>query len=81
MVKVKLAYDINDNYANGEFTERRYEIQDFLRNYFGKKYANELVPKHEEQIKKEIMERLNTQILDRAEVRGVLFDKLDLFQM
>jgi flagellar FliL protein len=60
---------------------RQYQLRDFTRTYFSGKNAAELRPENEARIKNEIRELINTTILDRARVRQILFDKLDLFEM
>jgi flagellar FliL protein len=81
VVKINLAYTQNDNAAANEFTDRRYELQDWLRKYFASKRADELRPANEESIKTDIREQINNNVLDKARVRSILFDKLDIMQM
>jgi flagellar basal body-associated protein FliL len=52
-----------------------------VRRYFSGKSAGELQPENEARIKNEIRELLNTTILDKARVRVILFDRLDLYEM
>jgi flagellar FliL protein len=80
-VDMILGYDLNDNATATELTSRLYELRDFTRIYFSGKTAAELQPENEARIKSEIRELINTTILNRARVRLVLFDKLDLFEM
>jgi flagellar FliL protein len=81
VVKVNIGYDENDNATATELTSRRYVMQDFLRNYFSKKYAEELQPENEARLKNEIKELLNTTVLDKARARIILFDKMDIVEM
>jgi flagellar FliL protein len=81
VVKINLGYDENDNASANEFTARRYVMQDFLRNYFARKYVEELKSENEARLKNEIKELLNTQVLDKARVRAVLFDTMDIIEM
>ncbi|MDR2510816.1 MAG: flagellar basal body-associated FliL family protein [Spirochaetaceae bacterium] len=76
-----LEYDLNDNSTQTELIARRAQMQDFVRRYFSSKYAAELQPENESKVKNEIKELLNTTILDKARVRGVLFTQFDLFSM
>jgi flagellar FliL protein len=78
VVKLNIGYDEGDNATASEFTQRRYVMQDFLRNYFARKYAEELKPENEARLKNEIKELLNTQVLDKARARIFLVDKMDL---
>jgi flagellar FliL protein len=79
-VDMIIGYDMNDTSASGEFTQRQYELRDFLRRYFMQKTAAELRPENEEQVKREIRELLNTQVLDKARVRIILFNTLDVME-
>jgi flagellar FliL protein len=79
-VEMIFAYDENDNTAGAEFSSRRAEIHDSLRQYFRNKTAEQLRPENEEQVKREIQQRLNTQILDKARIRKVLFRSFDVME-
>jgi len=81
LVKVNFGFDEKDTVTQNELTGRRYQIQDFLRNYFSRKSAEELRPENEARVKNEIKELLNTTVLDKARVREVLFDKKDVVAM
>jgi flagellar FliL protein len=80
-VEVILQYDLNNVAAQTELTSRQYDLRDFVRRYFSSKYAEELAPEHEERLKRDIQETLNTRFLDTAKVRNVLFLKLDMIEM
>ncbi|MDR1363848.1 MAG: flagellar basal body-associated FliL family protein [Spirochaetaceae bacterium] len=80
-VDMIIGYDLNDNATATELTGRLYELRDFVRRYFSSKTAVELQPENEAHIKNEIRELLNTTVLDKARVRIILFDKLDLYEM
>ncbi|MDR0662817.1 MAG: flagellar basal body-associated FliL family protein [Spirochaetaceae bacterium] len=80
-VDMIIGYDLNDNATAGELNSRLYELRDFVRRYFSSKSAGELQPENEARIKNEIRELLNTTILDKARVRIILFDRLDLYEM
>jgi flagellar FliL protein len=80
-VDVILQYDLNNVAAQTELTARQYDLRDFMRRYFSSKYAAELAPEHEERLKRDIQETLNTRFLDTAKVRNVLFLKLDMMEM
>jgi flagellar protein FliL len=77
-VEMIIAYDLNDLNASAELTSRRYELRDFVRRYFTGKYASDLVPEREDELKKEIREMLNTRFLDIARARVILFNRLDV---
>ncbi|MDR0383414.1 MAG: flagellar basal body-associated FliL family protein [Spirochaetaceae bacterium] len=78
-VDMILGYDLNDTATATELTSRLYPLRDFTRRYFSGKTSTELQPENEARIKNEIRELINTTILDRARIREVFFDKLDLF--
>jgi flagellar FliL protein len=80
-VEMVLQYDLNNAAAQTELTARQYDLRDFVRNYFSSKYAEELTPEHEERLKRDIQETLNTRYLDTAKIRNVLFLKLDMMEM
>jgi flagellar FliL protein len=80
-VDMIIGYDLNDNATATELTARVYELRDSIRSYFSSKSADNLQPENESRIKNEIRERLNTTVLDKARIRIILFDKLDLYEM
>jgi flagellar FliL protein len=75
-----LEYDMNDTATQTELIGRKTQLIDFFRRYFSGKYAPELQPGNEALIKSEIQELLNTTILDKARVRGVLFTQFEVFE-
>jgi hypothetical protein len=79
-VEMYIGYDLNDQSASLEFTSRRFELRDFVRRYFAGKYAAELVPEREKELKADIREMLNTRFLDVARARVILFNKLDVME-
>ncbi|MDR0443126.1 MAG: flagellar basal body protein FliL [Treponema sp.] len=80
-VDMIIGYDKDNSEASLELIGRRYELQDFVRRYFTGKYAADLAPEREEELKKEIREQLNTRFLDTARARIILFKKLDVMDM
>ena len=80
VVDMVVGYDLNDNAASTEFTGRLYELRDFVRMYFRSKMADELKPENEARIKQEIVELLNTKVLNSARARIILFNQLDVMQ-
>jgi flagellar FliL protein len=75
-----IGYDPNDNAAGTEFTARQDQIRDFLRRYFLSKTAAQLRPENEDQIKRELREQINTQIMDKARIRIILFNTFDVME-
>jgi len=78
VVDMIIGYDMNDNQAAGELTGRLYELQDFVRSFFKSKLADELKPENEPRLKQEILERLNTRLLNSSRARIILFRQLDV---
>lgn len=81
VVNVILGYDLNDKNAQTELTNRLYELKDFIRNFFSNKYAADLSPENESDLKIQIKTALNESILQNAKVREVLFQQLDVIEM
>ena len=81
VVDMVIHYDMNDNAASSEFTGRLYELRDFVRMFFRSKSADELKPENEPRLKQEIIELLNTKVLNSARARMITFNQLDVMQM
>ncbi|GHU81182.1 flagellar basal body protein FliL [Spirochaetia bacterium] len=81
VVDMIIGYPLNDNASQTELIARVVELQDFTRNYFSGKYAEELQPENEPRLKQEIRELLNTRYLEIAKVREIYFKKFDLMEM
>jgi flagellar FliL protein len=81
VVDMVIGYNLNDSAAATELTSRLYQLRDFVRSYFNSKYAQDLQPENEAQIKQEIIEYLNNRVLDIAKVRMILFNQLDVMEM
>jgi flagellar FliL protein len=81
VVEMLIEYDLNNNAAATELTARVNQLRDFTRNYFASKYADDLRPENEENLKMEIRELLNTRYLDTAKARNILFNKLDIMEI
>jgi flagellar FliL protein len=78
VVDMVVGYDLNDNTAANELTARLYELRDFVRLFFKSKTADELRPENEPRLKQEILEQLNTKVLNSARARIILFNQLDV---
>jgi flagellar FliL protein len=81
VVDMVIGYTLNDNAAQTELTGRLYQLRDFVRSFFSSKYAAELQPENEARLKQEILEYLNTRVLDTAKARIILFNQLDVMSM
>jgi flagellar FliL protein len=80
-VEMIIGYDLNNTAAQTELISRQYELRDFVRIYFSRKYASDLQPDNETKLKSDIRENLNTRFLDTARARIILFDKFDVMEM
>jgi len=81
VVEMVVHFDLNDNAAQTELTERLHELRDFVRVFFRSRRADELRPENEPRLRQEIIEHLNTRILNSARVRMVTFNQLDVVQL
>ena len=79
IVDIVIAYDLNDQNALAELETRTPELRKFVEQYFGGKYSSELSPDDEVEIKREILEQLNSRVLRVAKARIILFNQLDVF--
>lgn len=81
-VDMIIGYDENDNTSGAEFTARQDQIREFLRRYFLGKTAAQIGPEPEKEdvVKREIREQINTQILDKARIRIILFNVFDVME-
>ena len=81
VVDMVIGYDMNDSLTQGELTGRLYELRDFVRSFFKSKTAAELSPENEPRIKQEILEFLNTRMMNSGRVRIIMFNQLDVMEM
>jgi flagellar FliL protein len=81
VVDMVIGYDVNDRYAQNELNARLYELKDFVRSFFSGKYREDLLPANEARLKQEIVEALNSRLLDSSKARIVLFNQLDVMEM
>jgi flagellar FliL protein len=79
-VVMNIGYDTTDVTAYSELSQRKFELQDFVRRYFAGKFADELKPEYEERLKQEIKEMLNKRYLENARVRDITFTKFDVME-
>lgn len=78
VVDVVLGYKKEDKATSTEITQRSIELRDFLRRYFTQKTAEELAPQNEENLKIEIRNAINDQILSSSKIKDVRFMQLDV---
>jgi flagellar FliL protein len=81
VVDMVIGYDMGDNTAQTELSARIYELRDFVRVFFRSKTADDLRPENELRLKQEILEHLNTRILNSARARIITFNQLDVMSM
>ena len=77
-IQIALGYKKDDKQASSEITARRIEIIDYLRRYFSAKTAEQLRPEHEDEIKIEIRDGINDNILSNSKIRSVMFTAKDV---
>ncbi len=79
-VQVALGYKKDDKAAATEITARRIEITDFLRRFFSEQTANDLKPQNEEELRLNIRDQINDEILSDTSIKDVRFTALDVVQ-
>ena len=72
IARVAIGYDDNNKNLTNEINERNKKIQDLIRSYFTQRTAAEVMPKNEQVVKQELMERINT-ILSSGKIQDVIF--------
>jgi flagellar FliL protein len=77
-VDMAIGYDPNDKNAQTELIARRIEMHDFLRTFFSSKYREELAVDNDSRLKQEILEALNTRILNSSKAKNIVFKQLDV---
>ncbi|MDR1576146.1 MAG: flagellar basal body-associated FliL family protein [Treponema sp.] len=80
-VVMNIGYDPEDQVTSSELSSRQVELRDFVRTYFQGKYAADLGPEKDAQIRREIQTILNDRFLDTAKVRSIMFDKFDVMEI
>ncbi|GHU48539.1 hypothetical protein FACS1894200_05770 [Spirochaetia bacterium] len=78
VVEMIIGYNENDPATSTELTSRIVELQDFVRRYFSEKKAVEIA--NETALKKEIVERLNRDVLSPSKVLAIFFKQLDVMK-
>ena len=79
-VDMIIGFDPDDTVTSQELISRRFELRDFVRQYFSSKTAAELAPERENTLKAEIREMLNNSRLESRGVRVILFNRLDVME-
>lgn len=76
--EVVFGYKRNDKAAATEITQKTMELKNFLRSFFSQKTAESLQPTHEEQLKQEILQLVNSSVLENSKIADVRFLSLDV---
>lgn len=79
-VDIVLGYKHDDKATSTEITQRKYELIDFLRRYFTAKSMLELKPQNEGNLKIELRNAINDEILSNGKIHDVMFSKLDILE-
>ena len=80
IARVALGYDENNKKIQAEIVTRSRLLQDRIRSYFSKHLAAELHPKHEDRIKADLLEEINSIITD-GKIGVVLLLEYNLIEM
>jgi len=80
VVDVALGYTHEDKRTSTEITERNIELCDFLRRYFTQKTIAELKPQNEQNLKIELRNAINDEILSSSKIKDVAFKQLDVIE-
>ncbi|MDR2096490.1 MAG: flagellar basal body protein FliL [Treponema sp.] len=81
VVDMVIAYEQGNNATATELTARIVELQDFVRKFFSLKTADQVTPEKETEIKKEIIEQLNRDVLSPAKALNIFFRQLDVMKV
>ncbi|MDE7382411.1 MAG: flagellar basal body protein FliL, partial [Treponemataceae bacterium] len=63
-----------------EITQRNIELKDFLRRYFTEKTAAQLRPQNENNLKIELKNAINDEILSSSKIKDISFLQLDVVE-
>ena len=81
IINMAIGFDLGDNAALAEITARRLQLHDFMLFFFMARTADELRPENMPRIRQEMLEHINTRILNSARVREILFTQFDVISM
>lgn len=77
-VAVDIILGFDDLAVDKELVLKRSTVEAFIRDYFRTKLASEILPANEYMLKQEIIEHLNTNVFDNAEIKTIQFNKLEV---
>jgi flagellar FliL protein len=81
VVDMVIGYEQGNNATATELTARIVQLQDFVRLFFSTKTSEQLIPEKETEVKKEIIERLNRDVLSPAKALSIFFKQLDVMKV
>ena len=79
IVDPKLGYNPDNRNVHPELVSRKEQIHDLMRRYFSQKTAAELAPRHEEQIKRELVESIN-RIMGSRGIEDIVFTEFNMIE-
>lgn len=79
-VAIALGYKKDDKAVSTEITQRNIELIDFLRRYFTEKTMLELEPRNETNLKIELRNAINDEILSNSKIKDIAFTKFDVLK-
>ena len=80
VVDIALGYKKDDKACSTEITQRNIELKDFLRRYFTQKTIQELKPQNEGNLKIELRNEINDEILSSSKIKDISFIQLDVIE-
>ena len=80
VVDIALGYKKDDKIASAEITQRKIELKDFLRRYFTEKTVVQLRPQNENNLKIELKNAINNEILKSSKIKDISFLQLDVVE-
>ncbi len=80
VVDIALGYKKDDKACSTEITQRSIELKDFLRRYFTQKTIQELRPQNEGNLKIELRNEINDEILSTSKIKDISFLQLDIIE-
>jgi flagellar FliL protein len=81
VVDMVIGYEQGNNATATELTARIVQLQDFVRLFFSMKTADQLTPEKDIEIKKEIIEQLNRDVLSPAKALSIFFKQFDVMKV
>lgn len=80
VVDIALGYKKDDKACSTEITQRNIELKDYLRRYFTQKTIQELKPQNEGNLKIELRNEINDEILSTSKIKDISFLQLDVIE-